>query len=345
MSKNKPRKGISRAQDIVLRNIERIPGRKQNVNGAVIMIVCPFHPDRNPSAMLNAAPTDRFPLGFFACFGCGKTAKWNELAQKLGLETIEDKDLKQDRTLDRDLEATRNTLLGVRREEIGDDAVDEDDFTPSNHGIDDLFKKFRIELPVPFPAETCWRRVPGWLLKRIGAYMAFDPQREDRVVVLPVRVEGVTVGGIKAWWKKEKRDTTSYKNLSGEWAKKEGLFPFDYALKVAKRKKVKTLVIVEGPRDALRLLRYGIPAIAVLGTQNWSKEKANLLIDTGMRIMICMDGDAAGEKARKTIKKDLKKHGNYCVYNLFKLAQELGVDKLDPGEMDKEYVMEIKASL
>lgn len=339
MSENAQSRAESRAQEIVLRNLDRIPGRRKAVNGGVVMIVCPFHPDRNPSCMLNIAKTERFELGFFSCRGCGANGGWNKLAEKCGLETISESDLKLDRVRDHDLHLTRQALLSTKDEE-----EEEDDDVSSSQTMADLFDAFKVDMPTSFPVNMKWRGVRGKLLRRIGAYLAYDGRSEEQVVILPVRIDNITVGGIKAKWKKDKSDAgTSYLTSKGDgWAKREALFPYDYALKLAERKGIRVIVVVEGPRDALRLLRYGIPAVAICGSQNWSKDKASLLIDSGLHVIIAMDGDNAGEAARKMIRKSLKPHGDYSVFNLLKIGEELGIEKMDPGNAPMEVIEELK---
>lgn len=335
MANEKPRKGSSRAQDIILRNIERIPGRTKAVNGAVIMIVCPFHADRNPSCMLNVADNERFKMGFFKCMGCPAKGGWNVLAEKLGLEKIDESDMRQTRAQEHDQYELRKTLLGTSEEE--------DDDGERSVTMDEVFKILKADMPIPFPPEKSWRGQKGTFLSKLGAYMAYDQRDEDAVVVFPVKVNKKIVGGIKARWKKSKnKNEASYLNSRGAWTAREGLFPYDYALKLARRKKIRWLVLVEGPRDALRLLRNGIPAVSILGTQNWSKEKAQMLVDSDMKLLICMDGDEAGMKARKTLRRAFKRYGNFAVFPLNEIAEEEGLDKLDPGNMPKKYVREIK---
>jgi len=75
------------------------------------------------------------------------------------------------------------------------------------------------------------------------------------------------------------------------------------------RKDLSTMALVEGPRDALRLLSEGIPACAILGTQSWSEKKSFLLslAEVGRAIVIT-DSDRAGDKARDLLDPSLRKH-------------------------------------
>ena len=59
------------------------------------------------------------------------------------------------------------------------------------------------------------------------------------------------------------------------------------------------LVLVEGAWDVLRLAQLGVPAVALLGT-HLSPEQARLLRQHPS-ITVMLDGDAAGERAARTI--------------------------------------------
>lgn len=332
---SKSNKGASRAEDIILRNLDRIPGRINRVNSAVVMIVCPFHEDGTPSCMLNITDNERFTTGFFRCLGCQAKGGWNLIAEKLGLDKIEEKDYRKTRMEERDKGELRKQMLGINEET-------EDDGTRSV-SLDEMFCALRVGMPIPFPVEDNWRGQPGKFLAKVGAYLAFDSMDEDTVVVFPVRVNKQIVGGIKARWKKSKRkDVPSYKNSYGNWTARDGLFPYDYARKLARRKGIKWIVLVEGPRDALRLLRKGIPAVSIMGTQNWSKDKAQVIVDSGMKVLVCMDGDSAGLKARRQIRRALSPYGRVFVFPMNEIAKKLGLRKMDPGNMPIRYVREIK---
>src|SRR5690606_7832235 len=111
------------------------------------------------------------------------------------------------------------------------------------------------------------------LLSDIGAKLC-QKQYEDgswsaKMLWLPVKVNNQTKGYIKARLKKQE-GMTSYINAPGKWSLTYGLFPYDYAVDVMAQLDLSTMALVEGPRDALRLLSEGIPACAMLGTQSWS---------------------------------------------------------------------------
>ena len=122
------------------------------------------------------------------------------------------------------------------------------------------------------------------------------------------------------------------------------MFGYDLAKKLIKKRGLKRVVIVEGPRDALRLLSNGIPACAILGTQNFTQTKAMYLTGLGVdEILIMPDNDRAGKHMRDLVRREV---GNLCKTKYLALPREKGKDgkviKLDPDNAPKEIIREVK---
>jgi DNA primase len=67
----------------------------------------------------------------------------------------------------------------------------------------------------------------------------------------------------------------------------------------------RTVILVEGIPDALRLLQSGLPALANLGT-SWSTARTNILRNLRVkRVILAFDGDEAGHRANDDIGKKL----------------------------------------
>ena len=119
-----------------------------------------------------------------------------------------------------------------------------------------------------------------------------------------------------------------YKNAAG-MSSLAMLFPYDLC------PQSKCVVLVEGPVDALRLLFHGIPALSVLGTNNWNQENAGLLI--GKRVqypIVCGDGDEAGYAFNEHVYADLLTDFAPSVFP--------APPDSDPGGMDIKYVKLLK---
>jgi 5S rRNA maturation endonuclease (ribonuclease M5) len=151
-----------------------------------------------------------------------------------------------------------------------------------------------------------WRGVKRELLEKTGCRLCYLDRTGEFYVWMPVMVQGEMKGYVKACLEKPE-EGPSYINASGKWSGQYGFLFYDYAVELAMRKGLNTVVLVEGPRDALRLLRYGIPAMAVLGALNWNEEKRYVLEQSGIEnLILFFDGDDAGIAATKGIYKSVK---------------------------------------
>lgn len=302
-----------------------IAGAKHHKN--YTMIRCPFHDDLNPSGSIYHSETTKNP-GFFRCYGCGKTASWDELAPLIGCEPFSNN--------------PRVRYAETRNFQIDRELED----TPEKLILSEL------------PNHKLWRGVSTNLLKKIGCKVcrikyADGNLSKDRFLYLPVIIDGETVGYTKGRMHKVEGET-SYINLRGSWVKTHGLFPFDYAIRMMTH--TKTVVLVEGQRDALRLLANGVPAMCIMGTQSFSESKCRLLAMHGVnRCVILMDGDDAGKEGTrkvypilseflecKVLKLWAMKGSPYVKYKTSSEAKEAGIDLWDPGNCPQWIIDRIK---
>jgi len=310
----------------VIQELNNYSGPKKKLASSTL-VSCPYHSERTPSGRIFHDVKTKSP-GFFKCYGCGKKAKWDEVAPLLGL-----KPYKWTKPADQYAQSLR-------------------------HEDEEKNKIKKMEFS-DIPRDKRWRTIKTNLLIALGAKRVITiyegGYRTKSMVYLPVFIKGTQRGFIRARMQKEK-DKPSYLNSPGPWSQDLGLFPYDFAI----RKNPKTIVLVEGPRDALRLLSYGIPAIAILGTQSWSARKSRMIELTGAeRVVLCMDGDDAGKKAIELIEPQLEGLINTTVFDLCgpdspydqfadedepsKVAKAAGVELWDPGNMPLNKVKELKA--
>ena len=300
---------------------------KKTQSSYYTMICCPYHDDKTPSGQIFHGP-DTQVMGYYICRGCGIRKLWNELAKDMGWPTF-------GKTKPSDKFVTMVKTLQTEaspKEEIAFD-------------LEDL------------PTGRSWRSFPTEFLTKVGAKLGRYTESGRPFVYLPVLVGGRERGYIRAQIKKQ-GDFPSYLNKSGSWSKTHGLFPFDYSIRLMTCRDLSTMVLVEGPRDALRLLRYGIPAVSILGTQTWTAKKAKLLELHGVdRVIVMMDGDPAGQLAVSKIVPDLNSLVSTYEFNLcthpkspFPKWEKLSKEKRkakkhllwDPGNCPKQILRELK---
>lgn len=249
----------------VISQLARLPNTKKLSDSTFIL--CPFHAERTPSFRVWHSPTTRLP-GYGKCYGCGTGKTWDSFAELIGCTPFEDKLTQK--------YAAAPQVLTLDAEEKKEKLV------------------FR-----PLPKGKTWRGISTDLLRKVKAKFAKDVYGRT-FVYLPVLVNKELKGYMKASLRKV-AGKPSFINSPGTWSKEYGYFPFDYSIKLAK--KSKTVVLVEGQRDALRLLSYGIPALSILGTNSWSDYKVKLLELSGIEhVVLFMDGDAPGRTASRKAK-------------------------------------------
>ena len=263
-------------------------GGYQRHSDTDIFIVCPLHDDSAPSCGICVAPGAGIPIGWFYCFGCGRSGHWNTLADKLNLPRISGSDsVVSNVVVNKEKLTKRLAKMGM-----GADTVE----MPSG---------------VPFPYSR-WRGIRGATVRQAGGVMAAAFRNQVRLY-FPVErdVDGrycEPVGVIEALLEKSKGQA-SYRMTRGSQVKDDGMFPLSLTTDMLGTGRYNAVVLVEGPRDALRLIDAGIPSLAVVSTTQWSARKAQdvawLCRRTRTRPVVMMDGDDAGRKAQRGMVSDL----------------------------------------
>lgn len=292
-----------------------------------LMAVCPWHPDNNPSLSIYVGPPGKHGWGNSRCLGCGKRADLKELAQKLKIDgafgSFNLKHIVQETIPEISVEVS-TSLLG----------------SETRSSLRDVLKQSRIINSTAWPARRPWRGVPGKLVKELGGLLAIRETTNKyryEVLFLPVELDGELYGGISA---KMKRGKPSYLFSPGSWTKRYGLFPYEYTKRLLKT--TSTVVIVEGVRDAIRLIASSIPALAVLGTGNISSKKAAIVaaMDNVENVILLGDGDTAGRKMNAEFYRLLANQ-----INVREMKLPINEDKLDPGNMPGSYLKVLKGYL
>lgn len=323
------------AYEIVHESLAQYHGQKK-VAGDSLMICCPFHDDRTPSLGVYMVSGMDIPLGYFNCLGCGKHGHWNVLAEQCGFPTF-----KQFQVVEGSAAEFLNKIKKDESKVLGEPAT----------SLRQLVKSMGKPSYFPWDEYTGWRGFPGSFISKIDGYSMVDSWKgnADMVLFFPVQIRGRYYGGVRAQIKK-RSGRTSYVNTSGDWTKDYGLFPYDFTMKLMKKRKLKFVVLVEGPRDALRLLINGIPALAVLGARNFSKTKMRMLEKLGLDVLYVMpDNDAGGKELKNNIKECFAENNSEIPIKVISLPKEKDKDgkliKLDPMSIEYSMIRELRKSL
>jgi hypothetical protein len=244
--------------------------------------------------------------GVCHCFGCGNSWSWNRFAEEVNAAQIDP----------------------------NSEVVFDDPYAIVAEELDEIAKKGQ-GTKEPYPLEPWhgeWRGFSDEFLKSVPTYLWWDTHSWDFGGHVHRAYWKVTIWGEVKGYVSRRLDgekMVKYRNAAG-MSSLTVLFPFDFC------PAAKCLVLVEGPVDALRLISHGVPALAVLGTNNWTFETSSLLVAKGAtHPIICGDGDDAGRKFNNTVYEQLKDYFDASVYPL--------PDGEDPGGMSVEMVEELKA--
>lgn len=307
------------AFEIVSRALQGVRGEHR---GDSYWICCPFHDENTPSCSVNLSTAKGIPVGHFYCFGCSEgRGPWNKLASKLNLPQLKEWQHYKESA---GFKLRANLKVTLDEEEK-------------------LRQEIKSHMTIPWPEDKEWRGYKGKLIRKLGGMYFNDSKRDELMLVFPVYINGKLKGGVRAFLKKQEK-RASYLTTDGKWVKSAGLFGYDLAKKLIKKHGLHRVVLVEGPRDALRLLSKGIPACAILGTQNFSEKKLMHVLALGVdEILVMPDNDRAGTEMKRLVKEI---SGDLCVVHHLKLPKEKDKDgkliKLDPDSAPKEIIREVK---
>jgi 5S rRNA maturation endonuclease (ribonuclease M5) len=248
------------------------------------------------------------------CWVCDWSGSWNKLARAMGMAEFNAKvfaDTYTDRVAETDvfgkLQDEFNTLLNT-----------DDNVVTLPEGLSPWEQPVWRGLSKKF-----LRRIPSFLWKQEVKTKTGRTFNVDRIL-WPYYQYDRLVGWVGR--RLDKSDFQKYFRKPGCDAKKV-LFPFDYVRQYHKGDE--SVVLVEGEVDALNLLQSGIPALAILGSNNWSDDKLDLLLSLNFkRVYLLMDPDFAGRKAAKEIRPTLDAKFEYT-----KVLRIDGDD--DPGSLDE----------
>lgn len=285
-------------------------GRLHFNKGDHVVVQCPIHAgghERTPSRKINISNSRYRPLESY-CFACHDDQKrltWNELAAVMHMTPLQGEDSDSE-------EGGEGLWLALPQ--------------PA-----DFYGVEHAEI-AQFAWKGSWRGIQYKLLKKLGATTVNS--RDEPRIYFPIYVDGVEVGNTQCVINAKHEEASKIKYLhSGKWTQWT-LYPIDIAFPMAE--KCGYLLIVEGLRDALRLIQFGVPAVCIWGTNGWTRAKRDILIELdGVTKVIAMDGDEAGRAATDKIEADLKR--NKVKHSVIRFE-----DGVDPGNLPKADIMEIK---
>jgi DNA primase len=295
------------------------PGKK----GKEYLCACPFHDDSTPSFSI------QHNTGVYNCFVCGggDFVKFIKNLEKLNsikeaLDFVKQQIGLSD-TVDVFSIVKNSVNRFVKNEEVQEETIDEQQIK-------------EISLPKSEPAENYFdivkKRVVLEDIKKYGMRYCVDDRIFHERLIIPVYIDNKLVtfaardmSGKAEIWSKVK-NILKHKKLSKEdrqkfidkYLYKKILYPFGTPMSKLffnwdEAVKHKEVVICEGIFDALKIIRFGYNALALLSC-HLNPYKTNVLVNNFEKIYIALDNDDKedihgnksnpGQEAAKKIMKD-----------------------------------------
>lgn len=321
---------MSDARQIIFEEIStKITGPKK-LSGDSYMIQCPYHDDNSPSGGINLAVDVPVPLGFYHCFGCGAKRGWNDLAETLGLHKFKDWEIGFKGNGSKRSERRKNKVITY-------ETTDEE-----------LKRSLRTMEMIPWPIYQSWRGYEGKIIKKLGGLFYNDPLTDEVMLFFPISVNKRFKGGVRAYLEKQVNGL-SYLTTKGNWVKDCGILGYEYVKKVLRKNGYTAIVIVEGPRDMLRLIANNIPAVAILGIENFTEKKLMRILGMSSKLTtlyVMPDNDKAGKKMYNKIKELAE---DYAEVKHLKLPREKDEEgnliKMDPDDAPQDIIDSVRGIL
>lgn len=269
--------------------------------------VCPFHDDHSPSMSVSKEKQ------IFTCFSCGATGNvftfvsdyehigfydavrllGNRVGYNLGTSKVtKNKNSESYEIYDLACRFYQNSL----NTSLGKNATD---YLEKRQINKDTIKKFKIGLSISKTSLTDYLLSKGYSLKKLIELGISNENGTDlfinRIMFPLYDLEGNAVAFSGRIY--NTKDGSKYVNTKETSIFKKGNILYNYHNAKELLKKNDSIIVMEGFMDVIRASTIGITnCIATMGTA-LTKQNALLLKKTANNIILCFDGDKAGEDA------------------------------------------------
>ena len=295
--------------------------------GRNYLCVCPFHDDHSPSMSVSEEKQ------IYKCFSCGNTGNvftfvqnYEDVsfidavaivAEKCGIDIDKNKIKNNKKVINKEefeiMNLTEKFYQNNLKTEFGTTAME----YLNRRGIsDEIIKEFGIGLSLDNNDSLY-----NLLLKKkytvnkmldVGLVSQSDGKTYDmftRRITFPLWDKEGNIVGFSARIYRNEKDTSKYVNSreSKLFKKGETLYNYHHAREFVKIEK--SVVVVEGFMDAIRLSIEGVKNVVALQGTALTKEQIGLLKKLHVKIILCLDNDTAGETATLSNGEQLIKEG------------------------------------
>ena len=308
--------------------------------------ICPFHDDHNPS--MSVSPEKQI----YTCFVCGAHGNvftfikdyegisfydaLSIVAKKVGIILDAPKRVlkKKDDTLDNMYSIYDIANKYYQNNLNTKDGISALEYLKNRGFTDEIIKTFGVGLSTKKEITPILKKkgFSNEILIKSGISNSSNNYLYDtfnnRIMFPLCDLDGKVVGFSGRIYDTE--SPSKYVNSKESEIFKKGNLLYNYHRAKEECRKYKSIIIVEGFMDVIALHMVGIyNAVASMGTAI-TKEQAKLLKRLSTNIILCFDGDSAGDKATKACLKELNEIGVFP--KIVRLP-----DNLDPDEFIKRY--------
>ena len=302
--------------------------------------VCPFHDDHSPSMSVSREKQ------IYTCFSCGATGNifnfimdYEHISFREALKICADKaGIVLDNFNVKEVNKNKDLfdMYDVASKLYQNNINTKDGLDALNYLLDrkitqETIKEFKIGLALHDNklSKLLNKKYDTKLLNKSGlinidginTYDAFT----DRIMIPLYNLEGKIVGFSGRIYKTTDKKIGKYKNTKETEIFKKGELLYNYHRAKEYARESKTVIIMEGYMDLFRAYQVGVKNVVVSMGTAVTKEQANLLKRIATNIILCFDGDSAGEKATYSCSNELIKLG--ITPKIVRLP-----DNLDPDE-------------
>ena len=269
--------------------------------------VCPFHDDHSPS--MSVSPDKQI----YTCFSCGASgnvftfvADFEKisflqavrlLGEKAGINVGSDVSYSEKKDEYFDVYSLANKFYqNSLFTNLGKNAIE---YLEKRNIDKDTIKKFGIGLSIQKVSITDYLVSKKYSIDKLVQYGITNDNGHDifinRIMFPIYDLSGNPVAFSGRIY--NTRDTAKYVNTKETDKFKKGKILYNYHIAKEQLKKNDTVIIMEGQMDVIRASTIGVNnCIATMGTA-LTKDHKNIIRNMTNNVVLCFDGDAAGEKA------------------------------------------------
>lgn len=295
--------------------------------GRNYLCVCPFHDDHSPSMSVSEEKQ------IYKCFSCGNTGNvftfvqnYEDVsfidavaivAEKCGIDVDKSKIQSNKKVVNKEeleiMNLTEKFYQNNLKTEFGTTAMD----YLNKRGINDnIIKEFGIGLSLDNNDSLynllLKKKYPVNKMLDVGLINQSDGKVYDmftRRITFPLWDKDGNIVGFSARIYRNEKDTSKYVNSRETKLFKKGETLYNYHRAREFVKQEKSVIVVEGFMDAIRLSIEGVKNVVALQGTALTKEQIGLLKKLHVKVILCLDNDTAGETATLSNGEQLIKEG------------------------------------